>query len=235
MRAIFHPFEDAIGSVFATDEQAKHLQVVRIKTGEPVLILNGRGMKAYATVGKITKNSVELVINSVETEKPKHHIHLAVATPKKDAFEDILKIAVEMGVKSIQPLTSEFSQYDYQPGDRFSRILESALIQSNNTFLPEVLPQIKLEQFLTSNKFPLCFFNSRPSAGEELIKPAAEKTVLIGPEGGFSEKECALILERPEVRTIHLPTPIQRAPTAVASSIGYLLGQESVVTLHVKM
>lgn len=231
MRAIFHPFENAIGTVLVTDEQAKHLQVVRIKTGESVLVLNGRGMKASATVGLITKNSVELIINSVETETPKHHIHLVVATPKKDAFEDILKIAVELGVKSIQPVTSEFSQYEYASGERISRILESALIQSNNAFLPEILPQIKLEQFLSSNKRPLYFFNSRPSANKEAEKPLAEKSVLIGPEGGFSERECALILERPEVYTIHLPTPIQRAPTAVASSIGYLLGKDSLVTL----
>lgn len=227
MRAIFHPFENVTGAVLVTDEQAKHLQVVRIKSGESVLVLNGKGMKASATVGAITKNSVELLINSIETETPGHQIRLAVATPKKDAFEDILKMAVELGVKSIQPLTSEFSQYDYAPGERFSRILESALIQSNNAFLPEIFPQIKLEQFLSSNKTPLFFFNSRPSASKFSEKPLAEKTILIGPEGGFSERECALILERPEVYTIHLPTPILRAPTAVASSIGYLLGKDS--------
>jgi len=224
MRAIFHPFEDIAGSILINDEQAKHLLVVRIKSGEEVLVLNGNGRKAFTTVGVITRNSVELLVSKVETENRKHSIHLAIAVPKKDAFEDILKIAVEMGVKSIQPLTSDFSQYEYVPGDRFNRILESALIQSNNAFLPEILPQIALESFLTNNKHELYFFDSRPNPNKVSAGSTKEKVVLIGPEGGFSEKEASQILALQDVFSIHLPTPIQRAPTAVASSIGYLLG-----------
>jgi len=225
MRAIFHPFENISGTIVIADEQAKHLQVVRIKSGEEVLVLNGNGQKALTTVGTISKNSIELLVSKVETESRKHSIHLAVAVPKKDAFEDILKIAVEMGVKSIQPLTSEFSQYDYVPGERFNRILESALIQSNNAFMPEIFPQKKLETFLEENKQSLYFFDSRPNANKQSAETAKEKVVLIGPEGGFSEREAGQILSRPDVFSIHLPTPIQRAPTAVASSIGYLLGK----------
>lgn len=225
MRAIFHPFEEFSENILITDEQAKHLQVVRVKNGESVLVLNGKGAKAYATVGMMTKNSVELAVSKIETETTKHNIHLAIAVPKKDAFEDVLKIAVELGVVSIQPLTSDFSQYEFQAGDRFSRILESALIQSNNAFLPEVLPQTKLDTFLLQNKKPLYFFNSRPAGNEVDEDVRSEIVILIGPEGGFSEKETALITERPAVFTIHMPTPIQRAPTAVASSIGYLLAK----------
>ena len=49
------------------------------------------------------------------------------------------------------------------------------------------------------------------------------KTILIGPEAGFSALEELDILSKSNVFSIHLPTPILRAPTAVASSIGYLL------------
>jgi 16S rRNA (uracil1498-N3)-methyltransferase len=225
MRAIFHPFEEFSENILIKDEQAKHLQVVRIKNGESVLILNGKGAKAFATVGMISKNSVELVVSKIETEKAKHGIHLAIAVPKKDAFEDVLKMAAELGVVSIQPLTSDFSQYEFQAGERISRILESALIQSNNAFLPKILPQIKLDTFLLQNKKPLYFFNSRPAGNEVDEGVHSEVVILIGPEGGFSEKETALIIDRPAVMTIHMPTPIQRAPTAVASSIGYLLAR----------
>ncbi len=227
MRAIFHPFDHITDYLLVEDEQAKHLQVVRIKTGEEILVLNGKGKKAYAKVGNITKNSVELLISKVESAVHQHHIHLAVAVPKKDAFEDILKIAVEMGVESIQPLTSEFSQYEFVPGDRFNRILESALIQSNNSFLPEIYPQKKLETFLAENQHALYFFDSRPNPNKGQAGGEEEIVVLIGPEGGFSEKEAELILSFPKIFSIHMPTPIQRAPTAVASSIGYLLGKAS--------
>lgn len=223
MRAIFYPFEKLENILHVTGDQAKHLQVVRIRTGEEVLVLNGKGKKAHALVSAISKNQIELIINKVETETRAHEIHLAVANPKKDAFEDILKIAVEMGVKSIHPLSSEYSQYDYEGSERINRILESALVQSNNAFMPEVHAQKTLEQFLDENKTPLYFFNSRPVENKSSENVAGDKTVLIGAEGGFSEREVELILARPHVYSIHMPTPIQRAPTAVASSIGFLL------------
>jgi 16S rRNA (uracil1498-N3)-methyltransferase len=227
MRAIFYPFvkSDLEKNIVITDEQAKHLQVVRIRQGEEVLVLNGKGLKAHTTVGAITKTQVELIVKSLDGEARLHDIHLAIANPKKDAFEDILKIAVEMGVKSIQPLRSEFSQYDYEEGERFNRILESALVQSNNAFLPKMHEQKTIEQFLEKNESPLFFFNSKPTDNGKIEIHEGDRIILIGPEGGFSEREISLIMARPVVFSIHMPTPIQRAPTAVASSIGYLLAK----------
>lgn len=225
MRAIYLPFEKTtLGkSLLVRDEQAKHLQVVRIRQGEEVLILNGKGDKAFTKVETITKNEVELIVEKTESGKRLHDFHLAIANPKKDAFEDILKIAVELGVKSIQPLSSSFSQYEFESGDRVNRILENALVQSNNLFLPEILPQISLQNFLETHNSPLYFFNSRPDKESVPKVASGDKTVLIGPEGGFSEQEVENIGRYSQVFSIHLPTPIQRAPTAVASSIGYLL------------
>lgn len=227
MRAIYYPFvkSDLEKNIIIADEQAKHLQVVRIRTGEEVLVLNGKGLKAYTTVETISKTQIELVVKSLDGETRLHDIHLAIANPKKDAFEDILKIAVELGAKSIQPLRSEFSQYDYEAGERFNRILESALVQSNNAFMPVIHNQISLEQFLSKNTDPLFFFNSRPATNSQIEIHQGDRTILIGPEGGFSDREVGLITERPNVFSIHMPTPIQRAPTAVASSMGYLLAK----------
>lgn len=225
MRAIFYPFskETASKSILVVDESAKHLHVVRIKPEEEILVLNGNGLKALTRVGSISKNQIELLVESIEESKNSHEISLAIANPKKDAFEDILKIAVELGVQNIYPLTSEFSQYDYQSSDRVQRILESALIQSNNPFLPTIHPQITLDLFLDQLNSPLYFFNSRPNNCGKAEKISGAKTILIGPEGGFSPREESRILAKSNVFSIHLPTPILRAPTAVASSIGYLL------------
>ncbi len=225
MRAIYHPFqrEELSHGLFIQDESAKHLQVVRVKIDEEVLVLNGNGMRAITKVASISKNQVELVVLKVEESKPFHQINLAIANPKKDAFEDILKLAVELGVKNIFPLKSDYSQYEYEASPRVERLLESALIQSNNPFMPKVFPQQKLEKFLDETNTPLYFFNSRETECGKLPKISEELTVLIGPEGGFSTREEALIISKTKVISIHLSTPIQRAPTAVASSIGYLL------------
>ncbi|RPJ77074.1 MAG: RsmE family RNA methyltransferase, partial [Alphaproteobacteria bacterium] len=132
MRAIYYPF-DIVGEnqiISVTGDSAKHLQVVRVKQGEDILILNGKGAKAYTRVESISKNQIELLVQQLVQDKHLHHISLAIATPKKDAFEDILKMAVELGVLNIHPLSSDFSQYEYGESERVQRILESALVQS---------------------------------------------------------------------------------------------------------
>lgn len=225
MRAIYYPFDGTnnLQSISITGDSAKHLHVVRIRPGEEILVLNGKGQKAFTKVGEISKNHIELFILETVSATPGHLISLAIAAPKKDAFEDILKMAVELGVLNIFPLTSDYSQYEYQKSERVQRILESALIQSNNSFMPQVYPQQKLENFLENIKIPLFFFNSRPLECGKVENIIGEKMILIGPEGGFSPAEESRILGLSQVFSIHLPTPILRAPTAVASSIGYLL------------
>jgi 16S rRNA (uracil1498-N3)-methyltransferase len=225
VRAIFYPFkkEDSSSRILITDESAKHLHVVRIKPNEEILVLNGNGIKALTKVGEISKNQIELLVESIIESIPLHEISLAIAVPKKEAFEDILKIAVELGVQNIYPLTSEFSQYEYLGSERIQRILESALIQSNNPFLPTIHSQVSLVHFLGELETPLYFFNSKPDDCGKHQKTSGKKTILIGAEGGFSPREIATILAKSNAFSIHLPTPIMRAPTAVATSIGYLI------------
>ena len=231
MRAIFHSFDSIEASevLIISGDAAHHLNVVRVKAGEKIIILNGKGIKLGGEVKVITKNLVEIFVSSKEVLERGHELSLAIANPKKDAFEDILKMAVELGIKDIYPMSSEFSQYDYVESDRVQRILESALIQSNNPFFPVIHEQVKLSDFLNTHQDVLVFFNSKTSEGPASnLKDQYKKTILIGPEGGFSPSEVSLILKFSNIHEIHLPTPILRAPTAVASSVGYLLaGQNS--------
>ena len=225
MRAIFYSFqkENNLGNIVVTDDSAKHLNVVRVKINEEILVLNGHGLIALTKVSLITKNQIELLIISIEESVASHEISLAIANPKKEAFEDILKIAVELGIRNIYPLTSKFSQYDYVYNDRIQRILESALIQSNNPFLPVIYPQAELIDYVKNLDSVLYFFNSRQNNCGKVEFISGTRTILIGPEGGFSANEEDAILTKNNVISIHLPTPILRAPTAVASSVGYLL------------
>ncbi len=227
MRAIFHPFMDVkVGDILTiTDERAHHLQVVRLRGNDILSVLNGNGVIAEAQVKTITKKLVELLILSCEKKTPEHGIALAIALPKKEAFEDIIKISTELGINEIFPLSSEYSQYDYAANDRLNRIIESALVQSNNPYLPKIHEQQTLRNFLKEHKSTIVFFNSIVEVTAS-CEPGLTPTILIGPEGGFSLVELQLIKARKELIEIHLPTPILRAPTAVASSVGYLLGKK---------
>jgi 16S rRNA (uracil1498-N3)-methyltransferase len=225
LRAIFYPFDSyASGDLIqVTGDTLHHLTVARVRENEKILLLNGKGQRLLGVIQAFSKKHIDIKIEFFETVIHQHELSLAIAMPKKDAFEDILKIAVELGVKKIYPLTSTFSQYEYVPSERVQRILESALVQSNNAFFPEIHAKQKLEIFLNTHTETIAFFNSQITPTFAQKESTLKKTILIGPEGGFSSEEIKGILKYPKILEIHLPVPILRAPTAVAASIGYLL------------
>ena len=230
MRAIYNNFDNVNSgdNLVITGDVAHHLNVVRVKNNEVILLMNGRGSILHGEIQSISKNQIEIKIQQTKNFEATHKLSLAIANPKKDAFEDILKSAVELGIKHIYPLTSKFSQYDYIPSERIQRVLESALIQSNNPFFPIIHQQQTLSNFLNNHKNTLVFFNSQNVSSKNISDIQVEdKTVLIGPEGGFSSDEVVDILKFSNVLEIHLATPIMRASTAVATSIGYLLAKDN--------
>lgn len=214
-----------------------HLQVARVKSGEELLLLDGKGKKNYSIVLEISKKYAVVEIQSIKDTERFHQICLAISTPKRDAFWDILKIAVEMGVPKIVPLISEYSQFEFSlssDGERAQRVFESALAQSNNAFIPEISSSRQLDSFLNSEYELIWFFNSAgdfphfaASPNELLTSSKAvsnlKSVVLIGPEGGFSKKEIEMILQCKKTVEIKLNLPIMRSPTAVSASLGYLL------------
>jgi len=226
MRALFYPFLKTKkgDSLIIEGDCAHHLNVVRVRQGDELLLLNGKGIRLKTKIQSLDKKQVVVhVLEEHEVSRP-IHITLAIATPKKDAFEDILKISVELGVDVIQPLSSQFSQFNYVESERTGRLLESALIQSNNPFFPQINEQISLKTYLQNISSPLYFFNSQPGNGPKDQRSVPDNFhLLIGPEGGFSPEEVELINGYGGTLQVHLPTPILRAPTAVSASIGYLL------------
>lgn len=229
MRAIYNDFEnvDSNDILLITGDAAHHLNVVRVKLHEIILLMNGKGMIIRGEIKSLSKNQIEIQIDQIEKRDPRHELSLAIANPKKDAFEDIVKSAVELGIRHVYPLSSEFSQYNYTPSDRVERILESALIQSNNPFFPIIHEQQTIINFLNTHSDTIVFFDSQPECSKkDAPVQTSAKTILIGPEAGFSSKEVTDILKYSSVQQIHLATPIMRAPTAVASSVGYLLASE---------
>jgi 16S rRNA (uracil1498-N3)-methyltransferase len=226
MRAVFCDLDIQAGNstIVISGERAHHLNVVRVKVGEEILILNGVGRKFYAEIINITKKDVTLKILKFESSKPNDILDLAIAAPKKEAFEDILKISVELGINQIVPLFSQYSQYEYSPSERSARVLESALVQSNNQYLPKILKQVDLDNFLEFSEGQILYFSADQTNCLDLVDLKSKIIILIGPEAGFSSVEEAKIKASSKVKVIHLKTPILRAPTAVAAAVGYILG-----------
>ncbi len=207
-------------------DSAHHLNVVRAKVNEEILILNGIGSKAKAKVIAVGKKIVDLHIINVEYFEKKSEMILFLGVPKKDAFEDILKNAIECGFTKIIPMNTKFSQYEVQQNERIEKIIESALIQSNNTYAPNIHEQINIKDIdkFDFNAHLSILMSVRKTNHKELkLSEKSSVAIFIGPEGGFSAEEEDFILNSKfNVCTAQMPCPILRAPTAVAVSAGYV-------------
>lgn len=217
--------QEDIGTIsIISDDQARHLiKVIRIKKNEQLLILNGLGQKVLARVDQIERKNVSIEILNVEVLDDNRNLSLLLGVPKKEAFESIVKMAAEIGIKSIYLYRSEYSQTDIEISDRVLKIEESANIQSNNPFSINFIKIDSLEETISKYKTAINF--STFSKGDISERLSGRTLLIIGPEAGFSKVEEDLINSQKNVKVCQLPTNIMRAPTAFSVGVGYLLGK----------
>jgi len=224
MRAIFLPQENFSETYVFEDEIFHHLvNVVRIQTGDELLILNGYGLKVLAKVQEILKKKLIVSIESKELVKRKFQLDLALGIPKKEALELALKQATEIGFRRIYLVESEYSNLRNVEVSRLKKVLVSALEQSNSAFMPELINQ-------NWNEIPYADYESNlllDSKGSRYdrfqFNTVASQLLVIGPEGGFSSREIDFFLGIKNIKSLHLPTGILRSPTAVAVGAGWIL------------
>ena len=212
-----------------TGDPAKHLiKAIRVKKGCKLLLLNGNGLTAEATITEIEKKTLTLEIEKVTNLTKSFELDLCICPPKKEAFELIIRNAVEIGFSKIFPVTSEFSQLVYEESSRMDNIVESALIQSNNAFYPIIENQVKFEDLtrILDDYEQVIYFCSRSKRGESTSIIRGKTLMIVGPEGGLSFSEEQYLQESVKsLKMIHLPTNILRAPNAISVGAGVILGK----------
>lgn len=203
MQLFYNPAINPDTDSFTFDrEESKHIiKVLRKKDGDNLFVTNGLGFlfKTEITLASDSKCTVKIV--SVEMfEKPKYHLHLAVAPTKmNDRYEWFLEKATEIGIAEITPLICDHSERKQIKTDRFDKIIQSAMKQSLHYFLPKLNPPIAFKDFIkASHDGLLCMAHCEETDKKSLksiIKPNGNITILIGPEGDFSDKEIKMALE----------------------------------------
>lgn len=214
----------------------KHIKVVRLKPSEKILLLNGKGDSYLARLEILDKKSATVEVLRHEHKDQSTSFSLAVGLVKKDAFDLCLKMAVELGATAIIPLETRYSQRYELNFERANRLLIQALEQSNAAWLPQLSPLSSLEtlsQDIVDNceKYSNLIVMGMTNSTLPVKLPELGNSVLgfIGPEGGFSDEEEKLLAQLPNASTIHLPTPILRAPTAVAALGGVIFTKQRVL------
>ncbi len=205
-------------------EGAHHLiKAVRISLHERLLLLDGQGARIEAEVIQLSKHQVTVTVLNVEQKEVVHGIDVAICCCKKEAMEEMVRNAVELGISSIIPVLSQFSQRDFEWNARHQRIAESALIQSNNLYFPKQSQIVSWQELLVlAEKYDNIFYFSSQQSGRSPQPIEGNCLVIIGPEGGLTELEEEQLQQVPKLQLVQLKTPIMRAPTALTASIGWL-------------
>ena len=190
-----------------TDEAIHAIRVLRLKIGDDIILIDGKGTfyEAVVTLANSKHCLYKITQTLVQNKTWKGHIHLAIA-PTKDIsrIEWLVEKATEIGFDEISFLNCQFSERKNLRIDRIERIVISAMKQSRKAWKPIVNNMLSFEDFMqkevTGQKF-IChcyneiektdFFSNINNSG--LFEGI---TVLIGPEGDFSINEVHQALQQ---------------------------------------
>lgn len=179
-------------------EESKHIvRVLRKKVNDRIYITNGRGYLFTSVIIDENSNKCKVFIEKSDYKKPlPYYLHMAVAPTKlNDRFEWFLEKATEIGISEITPLLCDHSERKTIKMDRYNKILQSALKQSQQYHLPKLNELTPFKGFLEKSKKTTgthCIAHCATSQKTTLLEAIKSKQhilILIGPEGDFSTNE----------------------------------------------
>jgi 16S rRNA (uracil1498-N3)-methyltransferase len=224
------------GSAVALDpREAKHaLGARRLGAGDEVVLFDGRGGLAKAAIeaGRSRAGLAARVLELSHAAAPARAIHLAAALPKGDRSAVMLSMATQLGMKTFTPLRCARSEVEPGPGsaERWQRIMIEACKQSRRPFLPRLhRAEEPLHVLQRSDTVALFAHPGGASIVEALAeREAPDVTLLVGPEGGFTQEEVRSLTDAVAVQ-VDLGPGILRIETAAALMVGaaMLRGHES--------
>ena len=205
------------------ESERHHARVLRVREGEEVELFDSQGRNF---LGRFAENAIAVVSQAANREL-RTAIDLAMAIIQLEKFELILQKATELGVRSIVPLIT--ARTEVRPEryrgkeDRWRKIVFEATKQSGRSIIPAIDPSTSFEDLLGRPGAKIIFdADAEPSTTRQSENPT---TLLIGPEGGWSEEELraarehGCLFERLGPRRLRAETAAIVATAIVAARI----------------
>ncbi|WP_107867994.1 16S rRNA (uracil(1498)-N(3))-methyltransferase [Neisseria subflava] len=182
------------------DDVVRHLNVLRVKNTEEIVLFNGNG-KAYPALPEVLEKrraSVRILREEATDNESPLNITLVQAVSAAERMDFTLQKSVELGVAEIRPVISErcvvrlSGERAEKRVARWQEIVVSACEQSGRNIVPKVLPLTTyaqaLQQLPQETSKLLMSLNRAQKLSD--VRPQSGKVVfMVGPEGGWTEKE----------------------------------------------
>lgn len=199
--------------------------VLRFKAGDECIVLDGKGQKAHGKIEELHKRGALVTLEGVETCEPAvRAVRLFCAISKKPAtFELIVQKATELGVTDIVPLISERTQVkELRKVERLHHIIREASEQSERCFLPMLHDGLRFNELIGSLPQGLVLAGDPWKYDLHLkdveIPEDEDVNIIIGPEGGLSEKELEALFKE-GAKLFLLGDTVLRMETAAIAAI----------------
>ncbi len=228
--AAAHVFVDDVVAPQLSEEDRHHLaRVLRLRTGEAVTVSDGKGSWRPCTMTGPDLNLAPTGdVGFIVQEHPE--IAVAFAVTKGDRPELVVQKLTELGVDHIVPVLTDRTVVRWgsdkvlRNHERLLKVVREAAMQSRAVYLPRLHVPVHGLGELVEMMFGL-------GATMALAEPEGEPltsditAIAIGPEGGFSPEECAMVQ-----RHVVLPGGILRAETAAIAAGVMLIDQRQKMT-----
>jgi 16S rRNA (uracil1498-N3)-methyltransferase len=205
-------------------------RVLRVAPGQTVVLFNGDGRDYVCEIRNARKNALALDVMSRLPAKPESPLHITVvqAVSRGERMDQTLQKCTELGVSTFQPVWSERVEVRLK-GEKLARrqqhwkgVVVSSCEQSGRAVVPGVLETATLAdwamQTADGTRLVLAPGAERSLAG---IQTSGPLELLIGPEGGFSDAELAM-LKNADVIPVSLGPRILRTETAAPAAVAIL-------------
>ena len=211
---------------FALNENSsRHIvQVLRMQPGENLQLTDGKGLSVVAAIREANKKRCLVTIIKKEVkEKSRIKTQIGVSLLKNvSRFEWFLEKATELGISEIVPLLCARTEKQQFRMERMRGILESALIQSQQVWMPDLQEPKSLKDFVINAQSDRKLIAHCQPAPKRKLSEAVEgeessRLILIGPEGDFNEEEIKQALEYGFVE-VHIGENRLRSETAAVAA-----------------
>lgn len=230
---IYYPEHLSVASEITLSEHASHhlTNVLRLTMDAAVVLFDGSGAEFMGQIILIKKKSVAIKINQrieKNNESPLF-IHLAQGISRSEKMDFTIQKAVELGVSEITPVWTEYCNVKLNQAAvekrmaHWQSVMISACEQCGRNVIPKINFPKSFELLVNDDTGKLCLILHQTA--EEKLKDFRIKeksvTILVGPEGGFSEKEVVLATHN-RFHALQLGPRILRTETAALAAISVL-------------
>jgi 16S rRNA (uracil1498-N3)-methyltransferase len=214
--------------IILDEDTSKHIvQVLRMKTGAQLNLADGKGNLLTCTIIDDHKKRCKVEVKTTNNQQPAtRNITVGISLLKNaNRFEWFLEKATEIGINEIIPLICERTEKEKFRQERMQGILISAMLQSQQSWLPVLHKPMPFKEAVTQAKqqqkfIAHCIEDSKRNLSDLVNESLSSQIILIGPEGDFTAGEIELAIQH-HFDAVSLGNTRLRAETAgiVAASL----------------